>query len=497
LLAFRLWGLLMPLSRWKPGDGPTAGRLNETVRAINSARLSGPMAGRRRPAGRPISSQDPRPLWAKLAGASSPYTFVEQIETDAAGTWADGPATGTAYEVNNVAGLADEVHRIHPDGFGKYRFQSLKYSNGCPVTLTLTAKCGDSGSSPTNLSGALVELLDSAGTTVLASGTGSLTYAADGTKAYQSRVTLSGYHTKTYPLGVIGCTTPRAVSVYTWPTTMTVTLRTYILGSGFPTPANCDLPGATVTVAGSMSGSAVSNGSGIASLTMSTSSASHRQFCTVAVTAPAGYGTANRAAITLEYPARTATGLWPCTDTATIEVRVFNRSDHVPYIASGRFVPINWNYSDDYGTGTLALFTTTGIGIYTYVSNESIVYDGCTPMHVARDLPHQTNTVDVGFQLQFVESCGSATWTANRQVNADILFECPPSTAEVAALQATSFAPETPDPANAVSQTTATGSTISLTFSVGPFTIHKFGIPTPTYAVPESAVTATFTATVL
>ena len=107
----------------------TRARLNQLVEGANLGMQ--PMIAResgiesRYVGGRRVARLTRRaPIFAKLSGSSSPYSFTEQVETSP-GTWANGPTTGSAnaYEVNGKASLNNKVVRLYPDPFGKWRFQ--------------------------------------------------------------------------------------------------------------------------------------------------------------------------------------------------------------------------------------------------------------------------------------------------------------------------------------------------------------------------------------
>lgn len=145
------------LPDWKPGDELTADGLNAPRVAIRAESLAstGPASVRRTTGRTDVSRVRALPIIGLLSGASSPYSFTQQVDT-AGGTWATGPLTGTAYEVNGVAGLASTRHRLYPDRFGAWRFQAIKHGAsdgggsecGCwglgevPETLTATWSLG-------------------------------------------------------------------------------------------------------------------------------------------------------------------------------------------------------------------------------------------------------------------------------------------------------------------------------------------------------------------
>jgi hypothetical protein len=99
-------------------------------------------------AGPILRVQRRRSIWGKLTGPTSPYSFTQQFD-DMSPTWANGPRTGTAYEVNGVAGLGSTVQRLYPDRNGNYRLQFVKGGltpicgcTGIPPTLYLTIAAG-------------------------------------------------------------------------------------------------------------------------------------------------------------------------------------------------------------------------------------------------------------------------------------------------------------------------------------------------------------------
>jgi hypothetical protein len=84
------------------------------------------------------------PITAILSGSSSPYSWTEKYGT-AAGGWSTRVRTGTtnAYEVNSVANLGGKLERLHPDGFGGYRFQHVGSGTAPPVGCTVTVHLQD------------------------------------------------------------------------------------------------------------------------------------------------------------------------------------------------------------------------------------------------------------------------------------------------------------------------------------------------------------------
>ena len=127
---------------WTPKQSLASADLNRLSRGISAAigiRVD-PASGLTLvcdETGQRIARGHATPIWGTLSGSSSPYTFTEALE-GAGGAWASGARTGTAYEVNGVAGLGGKVARLFPDRHSAWRFQWRPTVCGCsglPTTL--------------------------------------------------------------------------------------------------------------------------------------------------------------------------------------------------------------------------------------------------------------------------------------------------------------------------------------------------------------------------
>lgn len=130
------------LPRFGPGQMPGSAELNAIAAAIERAlRLdvdgAGGLVGESGRAGRRLGrSRARRPLWATLSGPGPLYDWAEDLD-GAPGTRS---GTASAQEVNGVAGLAGNVQRLHPDGLGRYRFQSVR-RGGASMTHPGVGSC--------------------------------------------------------------------------------------------------------------------------------------------------------------------------------------------------------------------------------------------------------------------------------------------------------------------------------------------------------------------
>lgn len=115
------------LPKWRSGVELDSASLNELARGLELANTwkVAPGTGlvlRETGHGVRLHREAVKPIWGKLSGSTSPYTYVEQLD-DGTGTWANGTRSGTAYEVNSTASLGGKVVRLHPDRVGAWRFQ--------------------------------------------------------------------------------------------------------------------------------------------------------------------------------------------------------------------------------------------------------------------------------------------------------------------------------------------------------------------------------------
>ena len=90
------------LRDWAPGDEITSDRLNAVQDAARAgmirADVSSGLESRSTPYGTQIRARRRQECWVKItsAGSGGAYGGTQQIETDAAGTWADGPLVFTS-----------------------------------------------------------------------------------------------------------------------------------------------------------------------------------------------------------------------------------------------------------------------------------------------------------------------------------------------------------------------------------------------------------------
>lgn len=139
--------------QFRQGDELSASRLNEWAGYASGSPLeAGEGMESATGSKRLLAARRARPIVAKLAGSSSPYSWTSQANT-ATGTYANHAITGTtnAYEVNGVSGLANKVVRLYPDGHGKFNFQYLNCcggGGGGPITCI----CWHDGDRPATLS---------------------------------------------------------------------------------------------------------------------------------------------------------------------------------------------------------------------------------------------------------------------------------------------------------------------------------------------------------
>lgn len=131
--------------------------------------------------GKRLHDLTPRKFAALLSGASSPYSWTEQVRVGSA--WVAGGRAGTssAVEVNAVAGLGGSLQWISPCGPGEWCFQDVKVGAGCSAIFHVTVI--DQAYAP--LAGATVVATKTGSTTVSGTSDGSglvdLTVGAAGT----------------------------------------------------------------------------------------------------------------------------------------------------------------------------------------------------------------------------------------------------------------------------------------------------------------------------
>ena len=203
------------LPTWKSGDPFAAAPFNALSRGITAAlglrvdpasgvRLQSDSRGHR------LSRTRPRAVWGLLAGAGSPYTFTETID-DGAGGWTPGTRTGTAYEVNGIAGLAGQRERLVPDRVGAWRFQRV--TSGVAAVYRICRTAITSCIPSTGLNGTIT--VSSGGTVVTAT--------AVGTGA--ACVTVSGPGTYTVVTSGPACHSNTETVTFVYPGTNSATVR--------------------------------------------------------------------------------------------------------------------------------------------------------------------------------------------------------------------------------------------------------------------------------
>ncbi len=123
---------------WSSGDEITTERLNRPApRVIADGSRLGQTRGT---TGTALRRQTRPPISVRLAGSGPAYQFAQVLGID--GSWGDVPKAGTAYEVNQLAGLAGNVVRAYPDRFGAYRFQWIASGKpSCSVGILLPYPC--------------------------------------------------------------------------------------------------------------------------------------------------------------------------------------------------------------------------------------------------------------------------------------------------------------------------------------------------------------------
>jgi hypothetical protein len=171
------------LIRLRTSDAARLNALKAEIRRLGKLTATPPLYLSDEPPGRNLSLKGNSGFYAKLSGASSPYSFVEQVGT-AGGTWAaavgGNVGTANAYEVNGVAGLANDIVWLESGYPGDYRFQWVSFATPCSgnfqfgltgcgaavpgATITLTLGGTTVATGTTDISGNLSLHYSSAGT---------------------------------------------------------------------------------------------------------------------------------------------------------------------------------------------------------------------------------------------------------------------------------------------------------------------------------------------
>lgn len=122
--------------RGKPLSAAKINQLADNAEWISKLSVAPPLAMQSNPTGTHIYLQRPEPVWARLSGSTSPYSWVE-VYSSAPGTWTTLPGgrTGTtnAYELNAKAGCTEVVELTAMGGW--YAFQWVGF--GCSLVFDL------------------------------------------------------------------------------------------------------------------------------------------------------------------------------------------------------------------------------------------------------------------------------------------------------------------------------------------------------------------------
>jgi len=296
----------------------------------------------------------------------------------------------------------------------------MKFVPGCAcccAAATVTASATCSGT----LSGVTFELLDSTGTTVLATLTGSSVSftGLDGTLSYKVRVSKTGYRTQTSGTLTPGCGGTSTVAVATWPTTYNLTVNV-VLHDG---TGNCPLSGATVTISGDGSGSGTTDASGNVTISLTSTTTSVTQSLSYSISPPSGTGAATKTG---------SFSISACAPT-TQNVTLIPDASHVAIICNTRYMPSTLTWTDDFGSCTLTNGGVSWSGSYTYSTTGINTYTCSTggfPPTITDAYPDQPSSVTVNCYFSFVSrsSCSSSTFTILRDAIFGELIKCATST---------------------------------------------------------------------
>ena len=284
----------------------------------------------------------------------------------------------------------------------------MKFVPGCAcccAAATVTASATCSGT----LSGVTFELLDSTGTTVLATLTGSSVSftGLDGTLSYKVRASKTGYRTQTSGTLTPGCGGTSTVAVATWPTTYNLTVNVVIHDS----TGDCPLSGATVTISGDGSGSGTTDASGNVTISLTSTTTSVTQSLSYSISPPSGTGAA------------TKTGSFSISACAPANqnVTLIPDASHVAIICNTKYMPSTLTWTDTYGTCTLTYSGGSWSGSYTYSTTGITEYTCSTggfPPTITDWYADQPVSVTIGcsFSVTSRASCSSTTFTILRTI---------------------------------------------------------------------------------
>lgn len=395
------------------------------------------------------------------------------------GTTSDKPA----FELNNKTVASGKVVKICPGYDSEWLFEYI--ASGCSANITASASCIGA------ITGVTFELLDSAGTTVLATLTGNtVTFTGlSGGTSYKVRASKTGYHTKTSSLISTSCGTTSTVSITTWPTTYNIVVNVALRDNA----GDCVLSGATVTISGDGSGSGTTDASGSVTISVSSSSTSITQSLSYSISPPSGTGAATKTG---------SFSVSSCSPAAQYIILIPDAS-HVAVICNTRYMPSTLTWTDTYGSCTLSYVgPETWGGSYTYSTtgiNEYTCATGGFPPTFTGPYADQPISVTVGvsFSAYSRPSCSSTTFTITRTlVLADGMVSCPFTSYKCQPVDDSQIIFGPPGYANEVtmyptaSVTSTCGTSLSFSFTINAFA----AVSCATYS--DTAVSVTVTGTI-
>lgn len=282
----------------------------------------------------------------------------------------------------------------------------MKFVPGCgcccaAATINASATCAGT------LSGVTFELLDSTGTTTLATLTGSSVSftGVDGSLSYKVRASKTGYRTRTSGTITPGCGGTSTTTIATWPTTYSVAFHVQLHDSY----GDCPLSGATVTISGDGSGSGTTDASGNVTISLTSTTTSATQSLSYSIAPPSGTGAATKTgSISID-------ACSPANQTMTL----IPDASHVAVICNTRYMPLTLTWTDNYGSCTLTGGGGGWTGSYTYTTTNGIKTYACAPEFPNPNIrlcPDQSASVTIQcvFSLVSRGSCSSSTFTIIR-----------------------------------------------------------------------------------
>ena len=189
----------------QPGDKPSAEQAEEIRLGLLKAdfSVSPPLEKFTSPTGTHLRLNTRTPIWAKVTGSSSPYSFAEGKRIG--DSWNNCCITGTsnAYEVNHVTGLGNTYQYLYPGSNNDWRFQAVqKGSVSCNTSIFVDLYNWDGSKNFCLFPGTLFWTLSgtsSGGTSVSLSGSGNPTLPGSKyTVSFNGTVLPQGSYTFTF-----------------------------------------------------------------------------------------------------------------------------------------------------------------------------------------------------------------------------------------------------------------------------------------------------------